>query len=70
LSARPFGMAVPNRSSEGLALASDFNGFGMDSHVLRAAWRSESVRLTMPRIGLKSDGGAFRLSPESQTRRH
>src|SRR6267378_7459639 len=25
-------------------------------HVLRASWRGESVSLTMPRMGLKSDG--------------
>jgi hypothetical protein len=45
---------IPNRSSVVLTL--DFNGLDMHSHVFRALERRESVSLTMPRIGLKSDG--------------
>ncbi len=42
--------------STDLVLVADFNALDMFFHVLRAAWRGESVPLTMPRMGLKSDG--------------
>jgi hypothetical protein len=36
--ARPFASSAPNRSLVFLVLASDFNGFGMGLHMLRANW--------------------------------
>jgi hypothetical protein len=52
-----FCSGAPNRSPS-LAFAADFNDLAMFLHMLRAAGRGESVCLTMPRLGLKSDGRA------------
>ena len=56
--ARGPSVPAPNRSLADLVFAADFNGLDMALYVLRAAWRSELVALTMPRMGLKSDGWA------------
>src|SRR3984893_19316980 len=69
--ARPFGSGAPNKSFVALVLAGDFNGLVMYFHVLRADGAGESASLTMPWIGLKSDGarqGGRRRSPRGQGR--
>src|SRR5215471_15925409 len=50
-----FGSGPPNRSLS-LAFAADFNDLAMAFHVCAETARSESVALTMPCLGLKSDG--------------
>jgi hypothetical protein len=39
-----------------LAFAADFNDLDMALHIIRAGAACESVALTMPCLGLKSDG--------------
>jgi hypothetical protein len=48
-----------NRSAEGFCLVSDFSGLAICLHMVRAIPRGiESAWLTMPWLGLKSDGTA------------
>src|SRR6202035_3609091 len=61
--ARPFGSAAPNRSFDDLALGGIFNGLCILFHVLRAPVAQRIIALTMPWMGLKSDGRAAHPCP-------